>query len=166
MPKAPMTCPNWGLIDTVKVDAKPDGFWNRAVEFIPGPRLLRFRVVDKDKDGKSVPLKWTANDAGDSRVEYGPNGAPSGDAKTSYLCPGAPLGALIGKLGGSSVDIPDASQPLTPFGTKRVFAIGAYCIMTVAAGDSGPLYLTMNDVLQSFANHSGALHVEICDAPA
>lgn len=159
-----MTTPTWTQVDTVKVDAKPGGFWNLAIEFVPGPRLLRFRVIEKDKGGKSVPLEWTVNDTVRSPVTCGPNGVALGDAKVSYLCPGAPVGALIGKLGGSLADVPDPTQAATPFGTKKVFAVGTYCVIKVADADSGPLYLTMNDEPASFYKHSGALHVEISSA--
>ncbi len=162
-----MTRPNWSLVDTVTVNAQPEGIWNLAIEFVPGPRLLRFRVVEKDKNGTPAPLLWTVNGTVNPALVCSPEGLLSSDAKTSYLCPGAALGALVGKLGGSTSDIPDPSQAAAPFGTgKRVFPIGSHCIIAMLAADSGPLYLTMNDEFKSFQHHAGTLQVEISDAPA
>jgi hypothetical protein len=161
-----MTQPNWNLVEIVKVDAKPQGFWNVAISFVPGPRLLRFRVVDKDSAGATVPTEWTVRNDAVPPVLCSGNGVGAGENRATYLCPAAPLGALIGKLGGSPIDIPDGTTAATPFGTKKVFPIGNYCVIPVAAADSGPLYLTINDELRGFEKHAGALYVEMHDATA
>jgi hypothetical protein len=153
-------------VDTVQVDAKPEGFWNLAIEFCPGPRLVRLRVVDKDKGGAPLPTEWTIDKDLAAPTTCGANGLGAGDNRSAYLCPAAPQGALIGKFGGSPADIPDLTQSATPFGTKKVFAVGAQCVISLAVGDAGPLYLTMNDELRTFDKHDGMLFVEIHDATA
>jgi hypothetical protein len=77
------------------------------------------------------------------------------------LCGGAAYGALVGKIGGSSGDVPDSTVGTAgPYGNKRVFAVGTDCILTLAtAADGGPLFLTMNDKPEEFSKHSGELLV-------
>ena len=155
-----MTQPNWTPLALLKVEAKPehDAVWNQAVDFVPPSRLLRLRIVDQDSAKKSVSTKWSLNEG----LECGPNGIPASSAKTALLCSSASQGSLIGKLGGSSADLPDSAQPTAPWGTsKKVFPVGAYCIFALSSSDSGPLFLTMNDGYDSFKSHAGALYVQI-----
>jgi hypothetical protein len=44
-----MTKPSWHEVDLFIVPAKPVGFWTPVGDHIIGPRLLRLKVVDKDK---------------------------------------------------------------------------------------------------------------------
>jgi len=149
--------PSWKAVKTVKVEAKPTGYWNLVIDYIPGSRLLRFALLTKDAQGQPVPTFW--NPA--AGMQAGADGTNFTTAKSGLLSGGACYGALIGKIGGSSADIPDASQPTTPYGSKRVFAVGSRCVISLGASDGGPLFLTMNDNPEGFLNHSGALHVQI-----
>jgi len=79
--------------------------------------------------------------------------------KDRRLCGGALYGALIGKIGGSSADVPDNSQQASPYGSRRAFAVGSHCVISLGATKGGPLFVTMNDTPEGFANHSGALVV-------
>lgn len=47
--------PSWQRLKLVRVEANPVGLWSLATDYIPGLRLLRFRVVLKDEQGGSVP---------------------------------------------------------------------------------------------------------------
>lgn len=76
--------------------------------------------------------------------------------KSELLGRGELYGALIGKIGGSSADIPDGSQPTARYGSNRVFAIGRHWVISLSATGGGELFLTMNDNPEGFANHSGA----------
>jgi hypothetical protein len=148
--------PNWQNITIVKVESGP-GIWQIAEEYIPGSRMLRFKVLNVDAAKNSVPTVWNPlNGTG-----CGADGVYSAPSKANLLCSAAMYGALIGKLGGSSADLPDSSSPLTPYGSKRVFTVGTHCIISLSSTDGGPLYLTMNDSPESFSHHSGALHVQI-----
>jgi hypothetical protein len=71
---------------------------------------------------------------------------------------------LIGKLGGSSADQPDASQTTAPYGTKKVFAVGSYSVIALTKDDAGPLYLTRNETLDAFSEDLGTLHILIEEA--
>jgi len=154
--------PSWRALATVKVSAKPDGFWTLVHEYVAGGRLLRFQVRDKDKDQTSVPMSWSPADGSHVTAD---GIAFSGAPKTGVLSTAAPYGALVGKVGGSSADLPDSASAGTPYGTKKTFVVGAYCIVALAASDGGPLFLSMNDNPEGFAGHSGALHVLIEEYP-
>jgi hypothetical protein len=147
---------SWRKVTVAKIDSGP-GIWCLAEEYIPGSRLLRFKVSNLDAAGVSVPTLWKPLPDTDCEAD----GAFSAPSKTGLLCTAAMYGALIGKLGGSSADMPDASSPLTPYGSKRVFAVGSLCIISLNNTDGGPLYLAMNDTPGSSSVHSGALHVQI-----
>ena len=155
-----MTSPHWNKLDILRVSAKAVDLWTPAIEFLPGGRLLRLRVSDKDKSDNPVPKKWRVGG-----TETGPNGIISGNARTALMCPGAYQGALIAKLGGSTADIGDPTQSAAPFGTRKVFAVGESCVMPVAVADAGPLYLGINDDPTNFANNDGELWVELSEAP-
>jgi hypothetical protein len=70
------------------------------------------------------------------------------------MVPGAPIGALVAKIGGSSADKPDASK-------QTVFAVGSECVVVLDGKSSGTLFLTMNDEPTQFAGHDGAIQIEI-----
>jgi hypothetical protein len=74
-------------------------------------------------------------------------------------------GALVGKIGGSSADLPDSSSPGAAYGNKRVFPVGSHCVVLLGSAEGGPLFLTMNDSPEGFAHHSGVLHVRVEEHP-
>ena len=153
-----MTNPSWRVIKTVKIDAKPQGLWNVALEYVSGPRLLRLTALDKDEKGAALAKSWhpTANE------ESGPDGLLKTGAKTGRLYAMAPFGALIGKLGGSSADQPDTA--VTAKDGQKMFAVGSYAVIALGKDDGGPLFLTMNDSPEGFAEHSGTLYVRLEEA--
>lgn len=148
--------PSWQKLKLVKVESTV-ALWSLAKEYIAGSRLLRFTVVDEDEQKQTASMSWSPVKG----TTCGANGIVVNPPKSGCLSTGALYGALIGKLGGSSADIPDGSSPTAPYGTKRVFAIGTHCVIVLGSSEGGPLYLTMNDSPDGFANHSGDLHVLI-----
>jgi hypothetical protein len=128
-----------------RVPAKPNGIWTLIHPFIPGPLLMRI-------------------EAGDQRWGYAPGreafcGA-DGDAcalvaRALCLAPTAAVGALIGKIGGSSAGISDGV----------VFVVGKSCVVRV--DDGGPLYLTINDTFDGMSNNVGEMRIlSVTFAPA
>lgn len=144
----------WFSLDVVRVPARPAGYWTLAREYIPGGRLLRITVLNADGHNHPVPTSWSPA----PNSSCGPDGLPAHPDKMSLLCSTALYGALIGKIGGSTGDLPDTTPGTTsPWGSKRVFAAGTDCILTLALTDGGPLFLTMNDHPEKFSRHSGEL---------
>jgi hypothetical protein len=151
---------NWKDIDLVRVPSRPagGGFWTLTQDFSAGSRLLRIRVINQDRDGNSLPVLWSLS-AGATGVSCGPDGDPT-TSRTGLLCTSAACGALIGKIGGSTADIPDTTSGANPYTGKKVFAVGKDCILSLpTAADGGPLFLTMNDKPDEFAGHAGELQV-------
>jgi hypothetical protein len=156
--QTPLTPPNWTSLALVKVEAKGAGLWTLAFEYVPSARLLRFQVVDKDSANNSVQTDWKVN----GETACSANGISGSLVKSNLMCTAAPQGALIAKIGGSSVDTPDSSQASAPYGGKKVFPVGSFCVYVPVANDpAGPLFLTMNDTPESFKLHSGVLYVQI-----
>ena len=104
-----------------------------------------------------MPTLWSPA----TGLECGPDGDPSKSLRTGMLCTSAAYGALIGKIGGSTGDVPDTSGGLAgPYPNKKVFAVGTESILTLATvADGGPLFLSMNDKPEEFPEHSGELFV-------
>jgi hypothetical protein len=149
--------PAWQKYKCIEVKALPTGIWNLVSSYIPGSRLLRFTVVNRDANGDPVLTTW---DTG-TGTNCSADGIITSPPKSGLLSTGTLFGSLVGKLGGSSADVPDSSAPTAPYGTKRVFGVGSHCVISLASTESGPLYLTMNDSPDGFASHSGSLQVLI-----
>jgi hypothetical protein len=127
------------------VPAKPDSLWTLIHPYIPGPVLLRI-------------------EAGDERWGYAPGRDAfcwaDGDAcalvaRTLCLAKTAPVGTLIGKVGGSSAGTSDG----------QIFVIGKSCVVRI--DDGGPLYMTINDTFDGMSNNVGHMGIaSLLFAPA
>jgi hypothetical protein len=148
----------WQPIGVVLIPAAPLGFWTLAEEFVPGSRLLRILTLDETPERIPVAFAWSPT----SEVQCGPDGDFQ-TSKTGLLFTGAAYGALIGKISGSTADLPETfTGTSSPYGNKKVFAVGSEAIITLpTAADGGPLFLTMNDKPEEFSKHSGELLVSI-----
>jgi hypothetical protein len=143
--------------DVVRVPSQGAGYWALVQEYVPGSRLLRIRTVNQDQGGAELPTTWNPTDD----VPCGPDGYFPDPGRTGMLCTGAACGALIGKIGGSTGDLPDSTAGSAGlYAGKKVFAVGTDCIISLpTAADGGPLFLTMNDKPSEFIHHSGELFV-------
>jgi len=121
--------------EAVKVPAKPNGIWTVALPWVPAGTLLKF-----ESDGT-----WHYSDQSTS--------GPDGDAKaTGTLCDTAAVGAVIGKLGGSSAGTKDGT----------IFAVGKFTIYN-SGQNSGPLYLTINVDPAKFPANQDVITVTISE---
>src|SRR6266851_457109 len=119
MPEIP-----WKQIAKVKVPAKPaTGLWTNVVDYVAGPRRLKFTAEGAWKYAKGS-RQVTAD--GDLLVTANP---------TSMIVATAPVGALVAKIGGSTAGKADG----TPY------IIGSYCVLDLTEQMKGSLYLTVND---------------------
>jgi len=147
----------WIDIGAVQVAAQPVGLWTLAQDFVPGGRLLRISVLAHDHENQPVERTWKPA----ATLECGPDGILADTPRTSLLCTSALYGALIGKIGGATSDVPDLTPNAPPYANKRVFAAGSEVIVPLGTSDGGPLFLTMNDSPEGFAMHSGELLVRL-----
>ena len=70
--------------------------------------------------------------------------------RDQLLCKKAPLGALIGKIGGSNIATEES----------EIFLVGSVAVLAIDK-TTGPLYLTINDAPGFFDDNTGALNVTI-----
>lgn len=131
---------DWSEVrDSIEIKAKPDGIWTVAYEYVQGPALIKI-------------------EANDDQWEYAPGkkSTANGDL-SSLLCPqqailpSAPVGAMIGKVGGSTAGTSDG----------RLFVVGKTSVLPLDQNTSGPLFLTVNDELTGLQNNSGSIKVKI-----
>jgi hypothetical protein len=139
--------PQWTplKLETNKVPARPRGMWTAVYEYVSGTSILRFKAKGD----------WAyAKDR-----KCGPDGVRGLGLPQDVLVPGTPLGALVGKIGGSSADKPDPAK-------QQVFAVGSECVVGLDGKFSGTLFLTMNDEPTQFASHDGEIEIEISEIPS
>jgi hypothetical protein len=121
---------------SVSVRARPEGYWeNTGVTIRYGDHVT---VKYASGSWRSNP-HWSTSDAA---------GNGSYIAGASYLRPGAPEGALIGKVGGDNSG-----------GGSETFLIGN--LASVPNGLEGTLWLSVNDEPAGFGDNSGSITVQI-----
>jgi hypothetical protein len=133
----------WQPVGTrsMAVPARPaTGIWTPVVDYITGPRILRIAAEGMWKPAEG--LKECSPD-GFQDWFYG---------RDWLLTKDAPLGALIGKIGGSRGSDRDAA----------IFPVGSFAVIMLDK-QMGPLYLTINDAPAFFHDNSGTLRVMVED---
>jgi hypothetical protein len=157
---------NWQTVEEkFQVPGKPPaGIWTKVLEYVNGPRKLCFEVAGN----------WSYS----PRHECGPDGNRNEGGIADLLVPSAPVGAVIGKIGGSSAD------RVPPPGAV-IFVVGSFCVIEIppsgvggpagvpgvaipggGAVVSGALFLTMNDRIDRFDQHSGTTLLRLREADA
>jgi hypothetical protein len=131
---------NWAEVFKAEVPAKPQGLWTLVAEYVHGPALVK---IEAPADGR-----WTYAERGGC--------AADGDllsliSPQACLLRGAPVGALIAKVGGSTAGTTDGTM----------FLVGRSCIYELDQSKRGPLYLTINDEPSGMDNNGGKLAVTI-----
>lgn len=110
-------------------------------------------VVETERDFTHMRItcdgQWSPAES-DGR-SYSADGLPAAsDEKDRLQVADAPLGALIGKLGGSSANLAvlTAADRAAASGTTitegKAFAIGSYCLTPLPANFIGPLFVSFN----------------------
>lgn len=140
-----MTQPPWQALELIKnkVPAKPDGLWTIVYWYLEGPMKLKLQATGQ----------WEYSPA----KKCSPDGGRSAGLLQDSLVLSAPVGALIGKIGGSTADKPDPTKQL-------VFTVGSTCVILLDDKTKGALFLTMNDQVSRFDDHSGEISVEAWEA--
>jgi hypothetical protein len=133
------------IISRHTVPAKPDGLWTLIHPFIDGPVLLRIEASD-DRWGYAPGRDAFCGADGDACALV---------ARTLCLHQTAAVGALIGKIGGSSAGTCDG----------QLFVVGKRCVVRI--DDGGPLYMTINDTVDGMSNNVGYMGIaSLSFAPA
>jgi len=140
--------------------------WVLALELAPAGKTMKIEVTG-DKDGNKrtwTPKSFSTACSADGDIA----GAQKADPQPSSAMPvaGAPRGALIGRIGGSTADnFPPASQgnPVPP-APYVLFPVGRKCVIAVPATLVGSLFLGVNDEQAQMAEVQGSLLVTIYEA--
>jgi len=136
-----MYAPNWQELTGIPpIKAKPDsGFWTKAYDYIDAPTLLKIIATGEWNYSTKFGAKCSAN--GDLM-------SPFNSARCIYEK--APVGALIGRIGGSVADKDPSS----------IFVVGSECVRKLDQ-EKGPLFLTINDMWTGFGDNDDQLTVHI-----
>lgn len=130
----------WAEIkDGITVPAKPAGIWTWALDYVKGPALIQ---IEATGDWSYTSSKKKCGPDGDLNAFMRPD---------STILPGAPVGALIVKIGGSTAGANDGS----------VHIAGSRGLVQIDDKISGPVFLTINDELSGLADNDGQLTVKI-----
>jgi hypothetical protein len=134
--------PTWTSLEkNIRIKAQPaDGIWQTALDYVQGPLLL----------------KIVANGTWTYSSKFAGACSPNGDVLSPLDNKGciyekAPVGALIGRIGGSIA----SKEP------EGVFVVGSFCVRKLDAASVGPLFLTINDKWNGFGDNEGEITVEI-----
>jgi hypothetical protein len=130
---------DWSALDSkdrIEIPARPrNGIWTPARGYLAAGSILRIEA-----SGAWQPLAGTPCGADGLRHwAYG---------RDRLLTKNAPIGALIGKVGGGNAYAADAD----------IIVIGSLCVLKLDKSE-GPLYLTINDAQDGFDDNDGFLTV-------
>jgi hypothetical protein len=136
-----MIKPDWiELANDIPISAKPkDCIWQCAYSYIEGPGLLKIEATGTWKYLNTAPQPCSPNGDLESPLDGQNN-----------LHGKSPLGALIGRIGGSIADRD----------TTSVFAVGSFCVRKLDK-EAGPLFLTINDAWNGFDDNEGTLTIKL-----
>jgi|HubBroStandDraft_6_1064221.scaffolds.fasta_scaffold1012325_1 hypothetical protein len=134
---------DWKKLDDqsrVVVPAKPaNGLWTLVRSYVGSSQIIRIEAQGQWKPVPGVELPCGAD--GLQHWMFG---------RDHLLYKKAPLGALIGKIGGSNISTEES----------EIFLVGSTAVLTIDK-ILGPLYLTINDAPGCFDDNSGELNVTI-----
>jgi len=134
---------DWPVQFEKEVAANPKGIWSLVSEYVRGPALIKIEADD---------AKWKYSKADECTAD---GDLLSTISTQACILQGAPVGALIGKIGGSTAGTGDGT----------LFVVGRICIIELDASKRGPLYLTINDELTGLGNNDQKLKVKIFIKP-
>lgn len=172
-----MPQPVWRQVAQLEVPAprKPSeepSRWTLALELAPAGKLLKIEVTGDTEGNKRTwtPSSFTKSCSADGDI-VGDALKPNTKAPSAMPVPGAPRGALVGRIGGSTADdLPLVSAPGTaaaipaPPPTVVLFSVGRQCVFSVPSTPLGSLYLGVNDEQSQMAGVQGPLLVTIYES--
>jgi hypothetical protein len=135
---------DWAEVKSdISIEARMDGAWTVAWSYVKGPALMQIEASDET---------W----------EYAPGKkcSANGDlismlSAQDTVLPAAPVGSMIGKIGGSTVGFKDG----------RLFVCGKLCMIEIDQSTSGPVFLNINDELTGMQNNKGTIKVKMSIKP-
>ncbi len=135
--------------------------WTVVLEYLTPGKLMKIEVVIDNNRNPPVTGTWTPQDYPTACPADGDfTGAARGNNPEhgTPLVSSAPVGALIGRIGGSTADqnFDTGTNP-----ARIGFAVGRMCIFTVPATPTGALFLGINDAPARMVGVQGWLLVNV-----
>jgi hypothetical protein len=158
--------PTWRVIKTQLVPERPGCVWTPALDYLTPGRLYKIGVPELPKepaegdagDETTVLQTWTPESVTEPCTADG-TGAEITRKNGTVPLTDVRVGALIGRIGGSTADHVGQAEKMV------LFAVGRYCVFQAPeAPKTGPLYLGVNDTSGSACHLKGQLQVQIWEA--
>jgi len=127
--------------DTVEIPARPVAIWTKVLDYVPQNTVLKLEAAEK----------WEYAEG----AMCGPDGVVAPKLKIDPLSNVAPVGALIGRIGGSTAAISGGDN-------SGVFAVGSFAVVNVQT--AGPLFLTINLAPSQYAPTADKIKVTIYES--
>jgi hypothetical protein len=131
------------VLKTDIVPAKPIALWTLVCGYVKGPAKLK---IEASGTWEYSPAKLC-----------GPDGIRSSGFLADALIASAPIGVLIGKIGGSAAEKPVDGKSLS-------FVVGSYTVIALDEKTEGALFLTMNDQIGQFDGHDKEVKIAVQQA--
>jgi hypothetical protein len=160
--------PTWRkIIERMKIPGAQGVAWTRVLDYVTPGKVMKIEVATADETNADVTGKWKPADfTSDCTADGDYSGTePVGKtARQDALVSTAPLGALVGRIGGSAADksVDTTQPPATP--NRLVFSVGRHCVFVVPSTPSGALYLSVNDNPPNMVKLTGNLLVDVYEA--
>jgi hypothetical protein len=137
--KAVMTKCTWVKLADARVAPRPSSPWTKVLDYVPAKSRLKFEAKGSWRYGTWV---------------FGPEGSADPILTASAcLSTTAPVGALLGKIGGSTSGRDDG----------KIFTIGQWGFVETDEKTAGPLFLAVNVPAGVAASPPDELTVEVFD---
>jgi hypothetical protein len=159
-----MPLPIWRKVVNELTVPEPTKQWRMALEVLTATKVMMIEVVldpsrKPPEEGTWTPSGFAAACSADGDFSGVALGAQP--AMGTLLVPSAPLGALIGRIGGSTTD-QTVDSSATP--SRVLFSVGRKCVFVVPSSPTGSLFLGVNDAPSRMAAVTGRLLVNIFEA--
>ncbi len=160
-----MANPAWREIGSGRVPEREGVAWTLLVENVTPGKLIKIDVprTAQPAAAAAAPAEdqtWSPKSAGECTAEGKRLPPVAGNDK--LVVAGAPAGCLIGRLGGSSVDM-TADAATSP--SRILFSVGRLCVLIVPDSvKGGALFLGANDVPDEMGSVTGCLEVKVYEA--
>lgn len=141
--------PTWRPVRTLDVPEQAGLQWTPVLDLVTPGKILKVEVA--------VNATWTPDGF---TAPCGADGDSSGSIqRDNLMVPNAPLGALIGRIGGSTAD-----QTADVNRNMLLFSVGRFCVLQIPDTAKGSLFLGVNDRAVCMSRVQGQLSVTISEA--
>jgi hypothetical protein len=155
-----MAQPVWRAVKEQQRVPEPGGVqWTRVLDCAPVGKLIKIEVVVNGTANPAIPGTWKPDGYKDDCSADGD--FTSVQPRPNPVMPGVPIGALIGRIGGSTSD-QGLDGGVTP--SRILFSVGRFCVIMVPPAPTGALFLGINDRPELMGKVQNQLIVNVYEA--